>query len=78
VERKSKERVKFDTDPTVRKAIQLRALLDDCDLQDVINAALRAYLAEQIKEVLDRGLVKDQSSAGTEPKSSKKKDRSQG
>jgi hypothetical protein len=55
--KEQKQRIKFDTDAVTRRALRLRAVLDDVDLQDVINAALRLYLAEQIAEVVRRGLV---------------------
>ena len=58
-EKEKKIRLKCDTEPLVRRALLLRAVLEDIDLQDVINAALRSYLAEEIKEVQRRGLVSD-------------------
>jgi hypothetical protein len=66
-ERAKRERIKFDTDPVTRRALRLRAVLDDVDLQDVVNAALRLYLAEQIDEVVRRGLVPGQD-AGEAPR----------
>jgi hypothetical protein len=44
-------RMIFDTEEVIRKAVGLRALKDDADLQDIINAALRAYLGDEIEEV---------------------------
>jgi hypothetical protein len=52
-----KELIKFTTDAATRRALKLRAALDDVDLQVVINSALKQYLAEQIEEVIKRGLV---------------------
>jgi len=56
-----KERVKFDTDPVTRRALRLRAVIDDVEIQEVVNAALKKYLAKEIDEVLQRGLVSEQS-----------------
>jgi hypothetical protein len=57
ISKTNRERVKFDTSPIIKRALRLRAALDDVDLQDVINAALTSYLADQIQEVMSRGLV---------------------
>ena len=69
-----KELLKFRADPVLRRAIKLRAALDDVDLQDVIVAALRKVLAEEIAEVQRRGLVSDAILAGEPKKRSRKKD----
>ena len=37
-------RFKFETSPVIKRALQLRAFLDDADLQDVVNAALVSTL----------------------------------
>ena len=52
-------RFKFDTTPVLKRALQLRAFLDDVDLQNVVNASLSKYLAEQIDEVVSRGMVRE-------------------
>jgi len=62
-----KVRTKFDTSPLLRRALELRALLDDCDLQDVVNAALQVYLVEQIDEVVRRGMVRRDDPPADDP-----------
>lgn len=54
----AKDLVKFKAEPTLRRAIKLRAAYEDTDLQDVIVAILTAALAEEIAEVRRRGPVK--------------------
>lgn len=49
--------LKFRADPVLRRAIKLRAALDDSDLQDVVVDVLTKGLSAEIKEVLERGLV---------------------
>ena len=55
-DKSKKELVKFLTEPVVKRALQLRAVIDGVDLQDVLNAALRVYLADQIREVIEARL----------------------
>lgn len=50
-------RLKFGTNNIIKRAIELRAVLDDVHNEDVINAALQVYVSEQIDEVVKRGLV---------------------
>lgn len=50
--------IKFEISPAVKKALQFRAIFEDIDMQDVVNAALEIYLAPEIKEVTERGLVR--------------------
>jgi hypothetical protein len=57
-----KDLLKFRADPLLRRAIRLRAALDDIDLQDVVVAALQKYLVEEIAEVQRRGLLDDPKS----------------
>jgi len=47
-------RVKFVCPPEIQRAILVRAAYDDMTQQDVINAALRGYLAQEITEVEGR------------------------
>jgi hypothetical protein len=54
--RNPKEVIKFRADPALRLAIRLRAVFEDRDMQDVIADLLRAALAEEINEVVRRGL----------------------
>ena len=60
-------RFKFETTAIIKRALQLRAFLDEADLQDVVNAALSAYLADQIGEVVSRGMVRKVSGSKEEP-----------
>ncbi len=59
--------VKFLCDPVVRRAVQLRAVLDGTEQQRVIEAALRAYLPDQVDEVVRRGLVVEQPAGAKKP-----------
>jgi hypothetical protein len=63
-----KEILKFRADPVLRRAIKLRAALDDVDLQAVIVRVLRTGLAAEIGEVQQRGLVTEQTGTPEEPK----------
>lgn len=58
-DKQKKTLVKFEISMAIRKALQLRAVCEDVDMRDVVNAALKAYLAPEIKEVAERGLVKN-------------------
>ena len=64
-------RFKFDTTPVIKRALQLRAFLDDIDLQDVVNASLSDYLAEQINEVVSRGMVREPDGDEEKPKATR-------
>lgn len=68
-----KELMKFRADPVLRRAIKLRAAYQDLDQQDVIVAALRIALAEEIREIERRGLVADQKPEGDSPGRSRRK-----
>ena len=65
-------RVKIETTPVIKRALQLRAVIDDIDLQDVVNDALRVYLAEQIAEVISRGMVREEGGE-QKPKTTRKR-----
>ncbi len=43
--------MKFRPDPTLRRAIKLRAAFEDKDMQDVIVEILRSALVSEIAEV---------------------------
>ena len=66
-------RFKFGTTPVIKRALQLRAFLDDADLQDVVNASLSEYLTEQINEVVSRGIVRESESGEEKAKATRKR-----
>ncbi len=68
-----REVLKFRADAVLRRAIKLRAALDDIDLQDVIVAVLRKGLSEEIEEVQRRGLVTEQTGSTEEKKPGRKR-----
>ena len=68
-----KELIKFRADPVLRRAIKLRAAYDDVDQQDVIVAALKEALAEEIREIERRGLAADANLEGEPPKRPRKR-----
>lgn len=71
-QRSPKEFLKFRADPTLRRAIRLRAALEDKELQEVIVDVLRKGLSAEIDEVQRRGLV-DQPPQADEPKKAGRK-----
>jgi hypothetical protein len=71
-----KDLIKFRASPVLRRAIRLRAALQDVDLQDVIVEALKNALAEEIAEVERRGLIPEAKPAvETEKKAVKRSGR---
>ena len=71
-QRNPKEFVKFRADPTLRRAIRLRAALEDKDLQEIIVEVLRKGLSAEIEEVQRRGLM-EQSAPIEKPKRGRKR-----
>jgi hypothetical protein len=62
----AREIIKFRADPTLRKAIRLRATREDSEMQRVIANALLVRLAAEIAEV--QALAREtRSSAGRPP-----------
>jgi hypothetical protein len=71
---KLKDLLKFRADPVLRRAIRLRAALDDVDIQDVIVDVLTRVLAAEIDEIRRRGLVPDpKPSVGPKKRTPKKR-----
>jgi hypothetical protein len=68
-----KEMLKFRADPVLRRAIRLKAALNDMDLQDVIGEILRKGLSAEIEEVQRRGLVQQQTVHSDQAKKSPRK-----
>jgi hypothetical protein len=61
----TKELIKFRADPVLRRAIRLRAALQDRTITDIIVEALQAHLHEEIAEIRRRGSG-DEPAAGGE------------
>ena len=53
-DRRERSRMVFETDELTKRAIRVRAGLDGVSPADVINEALRAYLAQEIADVRSR------------------------
>src|SRR4051812_32580348 len=69
----SKELMKFKAESVLRRAIRLRAALDDVDQQDVIVEALERFLVEEIADVKRRDQVADSKPAEESRKQTRKK-----
>jgi hypothetical protein len=73
-----RELVKFRADPLLRRAIRLRAALQDANIQDVIVNVLQKGLSAEIAEVERRGLAEGHPAAsGSKKRGRKRKDDSQ-
>lgn len=51
------ELVKFKAPPAIRRALKLRAALEDVDMTDIIIEALTITLEPELKELHQRGLI---------------------
>lgn len=69
-EESEKIRVKFETTAVIKRALQLRAVWEDKEMQEVVNDALMGYLATEIEEVINRS--KGAGSRQAEQKSARK------
>jgi hypothetical protein len=76
--RRQWQRVKFDTEEEVIRAIGMRAALDGVTQADVINAALRAYLAQEIPRAHERILAEGPAAEADAPAPRRKRDRPEG
>jgi hypothetical protein len=79
--RRQWERLKFDTEEEVIRAIGMRAALDGVTQAEVINAALRAYLGPEITKARERILGEGTAESGDGAEAAsprRKRDRSNG
>ena len=62
-------RMVFETTEEYKRAVRMRAGLDNLSAADVINAALRSYLNEEIAHIAKR--VRDGGEPATAPRAKK-------
>jgi hypothetical protein len=51
---KGEQRMKFETNESIARAVRIRAGLDGVTQGEVINAALKVYLAKEIAQAQER------------------------
>jgi hypothetical protein len=72
-----KEVMKFLAEPLLRRAVKLRAVLQDTTIQHVVSEILRSALSDEIAQVRQRGLLDDAPSEAT-PKATSRKPKKAG